>query len=170
MAQLDALNLADNTIVVVWSDHGFLLGEHGIWAKHTLYEKALKSPLMIRMPGLKAPGAQSDSVVETVDIYPTLLELCGLPSPGGLDGRSLMPQLSDPAAKSAKPALGFWKDWRTVRNERWRLTVYPDDKDGNPVRELTDLKNDPLSLRDVAAENPQVVARLMKRLRPAFTE
>ena len=81
-----------------------------------------------------------------------------------------MPQLSDPAAKSAKPALGFWKDWRTVRNERWRLTVYPDDKDGNPVRELTDLKNDPLSLRDVAAENPQVVARLMKRLRPAFTE
>jgi iduronate 2-sulfatase len=170
MKELEALNLADNTIVVVWSDHGYLLGEHQIWAKHTLYEEALKSPLMIRMPGLKAPGEQANSVVETVDIYPTLLELCGLPSPGDLDGTSLVPQLGNPAEESKKPALGFWSDWRTVRDQRWRLTVYPDAKDGNPVRELMDLENDPHSLRNVADENPKIVARLMKKLRPAFSE
>ncbi len=170
IAQLEKLDLADNTIVVVWSDHGFMLGEQAVWAKHTLYEEALKSPLMIRVPGMAQAGAISTTVVETVDIYPTLLELCQLPTPGPLDGRSLTPMLDNPTAQSVKPAMGYWKDSRGVRDDRWRLTVYPQTKQRAAVDTLVDLVTDPFGLRDVAAEHPEVVARLKAELRPEFTK
>lgn len=170
LEQLEELGLADDTIVVMWSDHGFMLGEQAIWAKHTLYEEALKSPMMIRVPGMAKAGASSSAVVETVDIYPTLLELCDLPSPGELDGHSLTPMLENPAAKSAKPALGYWKDSRSVRDDRWRLTVFPESKKREAAQVLFDLQHDPYGLRDVVAENPEVVARLKAELRPEFTK
>lgn len=163
---LDALRehkLDDNTIVVIWSDHGFLLGEHAIWGKHCLYEHALRSPLIIRKPGMKNPGAISPAIVETVDIFPTLADLCGLTPPDGLDGLSLRPMVDDPATPTAKPALSFGSGGgtRTIRNDRWRLIV-----DGSGQRhELFDYQTDPGETTNHAADQPDIVRDLLERLR-----
>ena len=158
---LQELKLDSNTIVVVWSDHGFLLGEHAIWGKHCLYERALRSPLMIRYPDLKQPGATCDAIVETLDVFPTLVELCKLPMPSGLDGRSLRPQLNDPGEKSTKPALGFWSGGqRTVRTDRWRLISKLAKDDTAPQLELFDYQNDPDETQNHANENPAVIEEL----------
>lgn len=170
---LDALRTLDpagNTVVVVWSDHGFLLGEHAIWGKHCLYEGALRSPLLIRAPGLRTPGAVSDALAETVDVFPTLADLCGLPMPAGLDGRSLRPVLANPAAATAKPARGFWSGGeRTVRTDRWRLIAAP-RAGGAPQVELFDYTSDPLETRNHADAHPDVVRDLLAVLdaRPAI--
>jgi len=165
---LSELGLAQNTIVVVWGDHGFLLGEHAIWGKHCLYEQALRSPLMIRVPGLAQPGRISAAIVETVDIFPTLTDVCGLAAPAGLDGRSLRPQLADPTAKSAKPALSFWSsDQRSIRDERWRLIAHAgSDPSAPPATELFDLVVDPDEARNESARHPEVVAKLLAQLPP----
>lgn len=97
--ELDRLSLADNTIVVLWSDHGYKLGEHGGWCKQTNYEIDTRAPLMIRAPGAKANGTKSNSLVEFVDIYPTLADLAGLPVPKTLEGVSLKPLLTGAATK-----------------------------------------------------------------------
>ncbi|MDP3070108.1 MAG: sulfatase [Opitutaceae bacterium] len=161
---LDALRetgLESNTIVVLWGDHGFLLGEHAIWGKHCLYEQALRSPLLIRHPGLPQPGATSAAIVETVDIFPTLAELCRIEPPAALDGRSLRAQLADPRAPAAKPAHGFWSDGdRTVRTDRWRLIA---DRAGGRA-ELFDLTADPHETRNLAAERPEIVRDLLAQL------
>ena len=164
---LDALKTLDparETIVVVWGDHGLLLGEHAIWGKHCLYEHSLRSPLIIRAPGLARPGATSTALVETVDIFPTLTDLCGLPTPGALDGRSLRPQLDRPATPAAKPARGFWTDGqRTIRTERWRL-IAARAADGSPQFELFDYTSDPLETRNHAAAHPEVIRDLLAQL------
>lgn len=166
LAELQQLGLDDNTIVVVWSDHGFLLGEHAIWGKHCLYEQALRSPLMIRSPKLLQPGRMSHATVESIDIFPTLTDLCGLETPDSLDGRSLSAILNDPAAPALKPAHGFWTGGqRTVRTDRWRLIVHPsqpkDTSNDSPQVELFDYANDPDETRNHAAEHPTVVAELL---------
>jgi iduronate 2-sulfatase len=166
LAELRRLNLERNTIVVVWSDHGFLLGEHAIWGKHCLYEHALRSPLMIRYPGLPHPGRVSHATVETVDLFPTLTELCGVAAPAALDGRSLRPQLSDSAARAAKPAHGFWTGGqRTVRTERWRLIAQPVPGAAAPQVELFDYESDPEETRNHAATHPEVVLELLAQLK-----
>jgi iduronate 2-sulfatase len=163
---LDALRerkLEENTIVVIWSDHGFLLGEHAIWGKHCLYEHALRTPLIIRKPGLAAPGKISAATVETIDIIPTLADLTGISAPGNLDGMSLRPFLENPAAASAKPAAarGSHGDVRTVRNDRWRLIVR-----GDGTRpELFDYDTDPGETTNHAVTHPEVVESLMKLIR-----
>jgi iduronate 2-sulfatase len=165
---LQEFGLAENTIVIVWGDHGFLLGEHAIWGKHCLYENALRSPLMIRVPRLAQPGRTSSAIVETVDVFPTLTDLCGLATPAGLDGRSLRAHVADPAAKSGKPALGFWTNGqRTIRDERWRLIAHVGaDRAAPPATELFDLSADPDEARNVSAREPAVVSRLLARLPP----
>ncbi|MCW5551408.1 MAG: sulfatase [Verrucomicrobiae bacterium] len=165
LTALRETGLEDNTIVVVWSDHGFLLGEHAIWGKHALYEHALRSPLLIRHPGLAQPGKTSTAIVETVDLFPTLAELCRLPLPSELDGHSLWPQLRDPLVPSRKPAHGFWTGGqRTLRTDRWRLIVQP-GKEGNAPRvELFDYLTDAYETRNHAAEQPETVRDLMARL------
>jgi iduronate 2-sulfatase len=168
LTELSRLGLDKNTIVVVWGDHGFLLGEHAIWGKHCLYEQALRSPLLIRTPGLVEPGRASDALVETVDIYPTLAELCKLPAPESLDGRSLRGALHDPAAPTAKPAHGFWTGGqRTVRTDRWRLIAHPAKDAAKPVVELFDYETDPDETRNQAEAHPKVVAELLTKLKPA---
>lgn len=152
----------DNTIVVIWSDHGFLLGEHAIWGKHCLYEQALRSPLMIRHPGILTPGEVCSATVETVDIYPTLAELCGLPAPEGLDGLSLNSKLVDPRAAADKPAHGFWTDGEiTIRTDRWRLCA---DRTRERI-ELFDYSSDPDETRNHAADHADVVEQLLAQLR-----
>jgi len=161
---LQQLKLADNTIVVVWGDHGFLLGEHAIWGKHCLYEQALRSLLMIRHPALAQPGAQSKALAETVDIFPTLVDLCGLPAPAALDGRSLRPMLRDPAAPTAKPARGFWSNGeQTVRTDRWRLITAPGES-GRPQLELFDYATDPHETRNHAGAQAAVVRDLIAQM------
>lgn len=160
---LRELKLEHDTIVVVWSDHGFLLGEHAIWGKHCLFDGALRSPLLIRVPGLAQPGAASDAPVETVDLLPTLLDLCGLPPVSTVSGLSLRPQLQEPGAPSAKGAHSFWtQGLRTIRTERWRLVT---DPAGERI-ELFDYVSDPDETRNHAAEHPGVVEELLKRLPP----
>ncbi|MEZ5385262.1 MAG: sulfatase [Prosthecobacter sp.] len=100
MEALDRLKLAENTIVVLWSDHGYHLGEHlGVWQKRTLFEEGTRAPLIIRAPSFQGNGRACARIVEFVDIYPTLADLASLKAPSNLDGRTLRPLLSDPAQK-----------------------------------------------------------------------
>lgn len=165
LAALNELGMAENTVVVLWSDHGFLLGEHGIWGKHCLYDNAIRSPLMIRYPNIVKPGVACDATVETVDVFPTLLDLCHLPSVPGLDGHSLMNHLKDPSAASSKPAHSFWTaGQRSIRTERWRLTVLPAKGDVATPFELFDYQTDPQETQNHAASQPAVVEQLLSML------
>jgi iduronate 2-sulfatase len=158
LAALDASPAAKNTIVVLWGDHGFLLGEHAIWGKHCLFEEALHSPLIIRVPGQKKPGEAADAIVETIDIYPTLAGLAGLPLSKELDGRSLARQLEDPTAASDGAALGFWQDGVTLRTDTHRLIISRKE----PAKtELYDHRQDPAEAFNVAVKQEKV-AQAMK--------
>jgi len=159
---LEKLRLADNTIVVVWGDHGWHLGDHDIWGKHTKYEWALRSALMVRTPGMPKPGKATDALVEAIDLYPTLAGLCDLAPPGTVEGVSLAPVLRDPGATVKDRAFGYWRGGVTMRTDRWRITAHAK---GKPTVELYDHRADPHEARNVAADNPDVVARLLPALR-----
>lgn len=103
--QLDQLDLASNTLVVLWGDHGWSLGEKDRWGKGTNFERDTRVPLLIRTPGLQAPGAAASGLVELVDVFPTLAELASLPAPQGLDGRSLVPLLAHPPSPGRQAVL-----------------------------------------------------------------
>jgi arylsulfatase A-like enzyme len=165
LSELDRLGLAENTVVVVWGDHGWHLGEHHLWGKHTTFERALHSPLIVRTPGMPAPGKASDGLVESVDLYPTLTELCGLTPPDDLDGTSMVPLLEVPA-HAGKPAYGFWPGRTTVRTDRYRLVAYTEPQADAPQFELFDHQRDPLETTNVAADHPDVVERLLSLIAP----
>ncbi len=169
LSELDRLGLREKTVVVVWGDHGWHLGEQGVWGKHTLHEAALRSPLLIRTPNMASPGAAAEAVVESVDIFPTLAELCGLPAPSGLSGRSLAPLLEDENAPGKPAVFGFWKNGHghSIRTPRYRLTLYTDRDNPRQViqTELYDHQADPLETENIAAKRPKVVRELTKQLR-----
>jgi uncharacterized sulfatase len=152
---LDRLKLADRTIVVFWSDHGYLVGQHGLWHKQSLFEESARVPMIVYDPRAKGNGKPSGRTVELLDLYPTLADLCGLTPPAGLHGASLRPLLDDPAAKWDKPA--FTQVWRgsfpghSVRTERWRYTEWDNGKKGV---ELYDHEADPHEWKNVA-EDPK---------------
>ena len=130
---LDALDSGpnrDNTIIVLWTDHGWHLGEKKHWRKFTLWERSCRVPLMFVAPGVTTANQTSPRTVELLDIFPTLVDLCRLPAKPGLDGKSLRPLLSDPDAKWDKPAItSLGPDKTSVRTERWRYTRYPDGEE-----------------------------------------
>ncbi len=159
--ELDRLGLTDKTIVVVWGDHGWHLGDHSIWGKHSTFERALRSPLIMRVPGMPAPGIPSDGLVETLDLYPTLAELTGLIEPDDLTGTSLVPLLEAPDHPGKDGAFGYWNGRRTLRTERYRLTRYDD---GDPRTELFDHRTDPYETINVADAHPDVVAKLLLQM------
>jgi iduronate 2-sulfatase len=169
LEELDRLQLGDRTIVVIWGDHGWHLGEHGVWGKHTLHEVALRSPLIVRTPNMSTPGQVSDGLVESVDIYPTLVELCELPAPNGLDGESFAANLNDPAAPGKQAALGFWAGGRahSIRTPRYRLTQWAAHGDSKAViqTELYDHEADPNETQNIAAGHEDVVRSLSRDLR-----
>lgn len=151
---LDQLGLRDNTIIVLWGDHGWHLGDHGFWCKHTNYEQATRAPLIISAPEQTTAGATCNAVVEFVDIYPTLCDLAGLSKPSWLQGDSLAPLLKDPSAKVGEPtAFQVYPRFpsesgpllgQSVRTERWRLVEWRRRRDGSVVaRELYDYQADP---------------------------
>lgn len=180
--ELERLGLADNTIVVLWGDHGWHLGDHGMWCKHTNYEQAARIPLLISAPSAAlgaatgaATGVKSASFVESVDLYPTLCQLAGLPIPAGLDGRSFVDTLRDPSAPAREHATHVYPRvgpnqqkllGRAVRTARYRLVEWkafgaaPESAE----LELYDYTSDPLETENLAAQQPAVVAELRSLL------
>jgi arylsulfatase A-like enzyme len=168
LKSLEENDLADNTIVVVWGDHGWQLGDHRVWGKHTLSEFSLRSPLIIKVPGMKTAGEQSEHIVSTVDIYPTLMELCNVSLPHATDGRSFAQLVeSGKIRKWSDAAYGYFNNGITVRTRQFRLTRY--FREAQPVIELYDYSKDPFENHNIAADRPQEVKRLMETLEKGNT-
>jgi iduronate 2-sulfatase len=150
---MDRLKLWDNTVVVFWSDHGYHLGEHGLWMKQSLFEESARVPLIIVAPGAKGNGKTCARTVEFLDLYPTLADLAGLKPPKNLEGVSLKPLLDDPAKSWDRPAYtqvqrGKYPGY-SVRTERWRYTEWDDGKRG---LQLYDHDADPHELNNLAGD------------------
>ncbi|MFK8111958.1 MAG: sulfatase [Rubripirellula sp.] len=168
---LDQLELADNTIVVLWGDHGFHLGDLGIWTKHTNYEQANRIPICFVAPGVASPGASTMQPAETVDIFPTLAELAGLPDPQGpqpIDGVSLVTVLKDPSARVRDHAYHAYPKktlGRAVRTERYRLVEWKGGAENAQAEyELYDYKRDPMETKNHVDDAPEVAQRLKEIL------
>jgi choline-sulfatase len=164
---LDALQttgLAENTIVVFTSDHGYHMGEHGHWQKTTLFENAARVPLIIAGPGVTAAGSSVSSPAEMLDIYPTLAELCNLAPPDCLAGVSLRPALSDTSASPREAALTQYESGYSLRTNRYRYTEW--GSDGVDGAELYDHQTDPQEMHNLAsvAEHAATVQRLARML------
>jgi iduronate 2-sulfatase len=177
LAELERLELDDNTIVVLWGDHGWHLGDHGMWCKHTNYEQAARIPLIVALPGTgDGDGAATEAIVESVDVYPTLAELSGLPAPADVDGRSFAAVVKNPQAPhrehaihvyprsgpAGKPLLGRAIRTPTHRLVEWKTPGAPSD---SAELELYDYSTDPLETRNLAKLQPEVVAQLRRLLR-----
>lgn len=168
--ELKRLNLDENTIVVLWGDHGFHLGDHAIWTKHTNYEQANRIPLIIAAPGVTEPGSSTNQFAETVDIYPTLVELTGLRMPSvaqPVDGIDLTPVLEDQTriikdhAYHAFPRPGYLGE--AIRTSRYRMvrwTPTRNEETRDIIYELYDYEEDPKETRNLAMERPEIVAEL----------
>jgi iduronate 2-sulfatase len=158
--------LADNTIVVLWGDHGWHLGDHGLWCKHTNFEEAAHIPFIVYDPQANGVHGKSDSMVESVDLYPTLCKLAGLPIPQGLDGASFAQVLENPDAATKDYILHCFprgaRLGRAVRTPRYRLVEwrFQGQKVDKAVYELYDYEADPGETKNLAAEKPEVVKEL----------
>ncbi|MEO8350282.1 MAG: sulfatase, partial [Chthoniobacteraceae bacterium] len=170
--ELDKLGLRENTIVILWGDHGWKLGEHDRWAKHSNVENDTHAPLIISVPGMKAVGKKTDALVEFVDMYPTLTELAGLPLPGDLEGTSFTPLLDDsnrpwklaafsqyPRTVKGQKLMGY-----SMRTDRYRFTRWVDRDDHTKVDavELYDHQTDPQENINIANDpaNKALVEKL----------
>ena len=152
LAALDEAGVAENTIVVVWSDHGWHLGEKGITGKNTLWDRSTKVPLIFAGPGVTR-GQRCLQPAELLDLYPTLIDLTRVPARTDLEGLSLAPQLKDAAAKRDRPAITSHNQGNHgIRSERWRYIRYADGSE-----ELYDLKADPNEWTNLAGR-PQHAA------------
>ena len=154
---LDQLEIWRDTIVVLWGDHGWHLGEHAIWGKHALFEESLRSPLIIRYHGIAHPGKSTQSVVETLDVFPTLCDLAGVPKPDFTQGSSLRPILESPEALG-HPAVSYSRA-RTIRTDTHRLIAHPDGH-----VELYDHTVPAKETRNVAADYPELVRQALTTL------
>lgn len=158
MEQLEKAGAAGNTIVILWGDHGWHLGEHAVWGKHTLFEESLRSPLIVSYRGIKRAGEPTDSMVETLDVFPTLCDLTGLASPDSVDGVSLRPLLEVPVAPG-HPAIAYRSNVKTIRTDTHRLIIH---KDG--YAELYDHTSAAKETKNVAESHPSLVKQLTARL------
>jgi len=157
--ELKRLKLDRNTIVVLWGDHGWHLGEHGIFGKQTNFEAATRSPLIVKTPDMPQAGQAADGLVETVDIYPTLADLCGLEAPNDLPGVSLKPLLEDPKRRGKDGAFSFFGRGqyfgRTLRTEHYRIVEWVNRKTKKSAQiELYDHRKDPAETVNIA-DNPE---------------
>jgi iduronate 2-sulfatase len=183
IAALDRLGLAESTIVVFTSDHGYHTGEHGLWQKQSLFENSARVPLLIVAPGVSKPGTAAPTPVSHLDLYPTLAELAGVKAPANLQGQSLVPILTNVSAKGRgwaltqvmrgggggggkkKAAVGRFAGY-SFRTERWRYTEWGEGAQG---RELYDYTADPQELTNLASlpAHAATVADLSRQLRAA---
>ncbi len=174
--ELDRLGMRDNTIIILWGDHGWKLGEHDAWCKHSNVENDTRAPLLLSVPGMKNAGKRTDALVEFVDIYPTLAELAGLPLPKHLEGASFRPVLDDPGrpwktaifSQYPRPAGNKRLMGYTMRTDRYRFTAWlgRDDHSKVDAVELYDHQADPQENTNVATrpENAALVKELMAKL------
>jgi iduronate 2-sulfatase len=169
--ELERQGLTKNTIIVLWGDHGWKLGEHGEWAKHSNVENDTNAPLLLAAPGMKAAGRHSRALVEFVDIYPTLAELAGLSLPGQLEGVSFKPLLDSPELKWKPAAFSQYPRGQrmgySMRTDRYRMTVWVqrDNHDQVDFVELYDHQSDPQENTNVAHRpvNAALVKQLMEQ-------
>lgn len=181
MDELDRLGLRENTIVIFWGDHGYHLGENGVWTKMTNFENGARAPLIVTVPGQKTAGQRTRALVEHVDMYPTLADLCGLELPKHLEGTSLRPLIDKPEqpwktaafSQYLRPGTTKGKDGimgRSIRTDRWRYTEWRNTKDEVVGTELYDENNDPLETASLAAEpaHAAMVAELAGRLKAGW--
>lgn len=157
--RLQRTEAAGKTIVVLWGDHGWHLGEHAVWGKHTLFEESLRSPLIVSYPGLRRPGDATYAIVESLDVFPTLADLAGLPMPDFVHGISLRPLLDDPAS-IGHSAIAYHREAKTIRTETHRLVLHDDG-----YVELYDHSSAEKETKNIAASNESVVTQLSHRLR-----
>ncbi len=184
---LDRLGLADNTIIVFTSDHGYHTGEHGLWQKMSLFEESARVPLLIVAPNVAAKGGVAKSPVSLVDVFPTLAQLCGVKTPGNLQGQNLVPMLKDPSAKGRGWAItqvsrgggpmratvtadagseGRRYFGYSLRTPRWRYTEWDEGKQG---RELYDHESDKRELKNLASDpaHAKTITELSQQLAAA---
>lgn len=171
-AALKRLGLEENTIVVLWGDHGWHLGDLSIWTKHTNYEQANRIPILVVAPGVAKPGSATRQLTETVDLYPTLAELAGLPAPKGpqaIDGKSLVPVLKNPKARVRDHAFHCYprrRLGRAIRTDRYRLVEWRNV--GEPVSaaeyELYDYAKGAVETENIAAQQPALLKILAAKL------
>ncbi len=163
LAELDQLELTKNTIVVLWGDHGWNLGEHTLWCKHSCYETSMQIPLIVRAPGIQG-GQRRSGLVESIDLYPTLCELSGLKSPDHLQGRSFAGLMKNSQAEWKTAAVGRFQNGDTIRTEGFRFTEYSDAAGTQTSAMLYDHAADPAENVNVLKSRQQVVDEVTKQL------
>lgn len=172
LAAVEQLGLGKNTIIVLWGDHGYHLGEHGLWRKNSLFEESTRTPLIMFDPRLENKTHDCPSIVEFVDIYPTVAELAGLNPPKNLEGISLVPLLQNPNAEWNRPAYSQVQfrevPGRSVRTKHWRYNEWGNG--GEHGIELYDQDNDPLEMENLANDpnHAKDRAELKKKLSAQF--
>lgn len=154
LAELKRSGAIKNTIVILWGDHGWHLGEHGIWGKHSLFEESLKSPLIISYPNMKKANSKTSAIVESLDIFPTLCDLAGIETPPFVKGISLKGILEHTDTEG-HPALAYTNSAKTIRTKNYRLTIHKDDE-----VELYDLTSPEKETKNIAHNYPHVVDSL----------
>jgi arylsulfatase A-like enzyme len=175
--ELKRTGLDKNTIIIVWGDHGWHLGDDRVWGKHTLFEWSLRSPLIIHTPGMMK-STRCDEVISSVDFYPTLMELCALQSNAIVDGKSYAHLLvkkdeagtrSDNSStnKMSGLAYSYFNKGITMRTSRYRITKY--FRSGQPVIELYDHEKDPYEQNNIAEKEPAIVQQLLPLLEKGNT-
>jgi len=165
LGELDRLELTDNTVVVLWGDDGWNLGEHTLWCKHSCYETSMQIPLIVRAPGFKG-GQRREGLIETIDLYPSLCELAGLPLPDHLQGRSFVNLMKNPQAEWKAAAVGRFRNGDSIRIDGFRLTEYTNAQGKLTSRMLYDHAADPRENQNVVsqARMNQTVKNLTKKL------
>ncbi|MFO7902677.1 MAG: sulfatase [Pirellulaceae bacterium] len=165
--ELERLDLAENTIIILWGDHGWQLGEHGFWCKHTNFEVATRTPLLLAAPGVDG-GQECRQLVEFVDVYPTLCDLAGLPTPDHVQGKTMRPLLNDVDADHKEAVITRHGGGDAVRTDRYRYMEMRARRGRGDLQGvgLFDLKKDPQENRNVAEDPPyvEIRERLKKRL------
>ena len=159
LAELKSLDLDKNTMVVLWGDHGWHLGNDRKWGKHSLFERSLRSALIVKLPGVNHISKEINTIVESVDLYPTLLDFCGIEKPYKLDGKSLMDMMQSDGMDKDYRAFGFWKEGVSIRTDRYRLNSF--FRKEEPKIELFDHLIDPEENMNIAADNQKIVDSLM---------
>jgi len=165
LSELDRLGMRDNTVVVLWGDHGWNLGEHGLWCKHCNFETSLHSPLIVRGPDIKA-GSRTNALTEYLDIYPSLCELCELPLAGHLQGKSFVPLLKNPNFPWKKAVFSRYFKGDSVKTDRYRYTEWRDKNGKVYVRMLYDHSVDLVENVNISKspQNKELVRKLSKML------